>query len=228
MIAVTVKATPAATREVLVEIDRALSPLTRRRLHKVLAARLANELADHFRTRNAEPNKRGWSKTGFWGQVARSTGVTRADEAGAEVSVADQRFRIHVHGGTIKPTGGRKYLTIPLVPEARGLNVASYERKTRKKLFRIGRARVLFETKREGTQPITRRTTASRWDAKSGTRSKVTLRAMTQLRAVYALAKESRIKPDPNALPDPARLEAALREEADDLLARQERRGIIG
>src|SRR5688572_23363316 len=101
MISATVTMSPADARSVLVEISGPLE--NRRELNEVLAHRLADELRDHFRTKNAEPNKKGWSKTNFWSQVAAATAVGEITDESATVSVADQRYNIHLYGGTIRP-----------------------------------------------------------------------------------------------------------------------------
>ena len=132
MITASITVSPTNPREITVEV---LAPLKNpRALNAVLAQRLANEIKDHFRLKNAEPNKRGWSKTNFWSQLGRATAVDKdsVSDTGATVVVADARYRVHLFGGTIRPTGGRKFLTIPLVVEASGLNPASYERKTKR------------------------------------------------------------------------------------------------
>jgi len=190
-------------------------------LNAVLAERLALELQDHFRAKNAEPNKRGWSKTGFWAQLARVTEVESVTAAGATVTVADHRFAIHLYGGTIKPTGERKFLSISLVEEARGLNPSSYEHKTGRELFTIGHVKLLFEKRDNGgTSSLTEATEGRR---KGG--SSIPLAARQQLRPVYALAREANVKADPTAMPEPAVLEAALSEEASDFLEREFRKG---
>jgi hypothetical protein len=222
MITAAVTLSPENPRSILVAVDGPLK--NRRGLNAALAQRLSDLLADHFRGRNSEPNKRGWAKTNFWSQVGRATDVGEIREDGATVVVAEARFRIHLFGGTIKPTGGRKFLTIPLVQEARGISVATYERKTGRELFRIGHARLLFEKRsRGGTSSLIGGGTGRSF--RKGTASEVPLKARQQLRAIYALARQARIKADPNALPPMPSIVAALNEEAADFLARELKKG---
>ncbi len=205
-------------RRIMVQIAGPLQ--NRRGLNAVLGQRLADELTDHFRGKNREPNKRGWKKTGFWADLAGATAVSSITDDAAVVSVADVRYRIQLYGGTIKPTGGRKFLTIPLVEAANGLSVASYERKTGRELFRIGHAKVLFEKRsRGGDSSLTAAATGRRY--RKGTATELPLAARQQLRAVYALATQATIKADPTAFPDQAKLLQALNEEAADFLARE-------
>lgn len=222
MIAVFVTQSPADSRLLLVAVEGPLK--NRLGLNKTLAQRLSDLLQDHFRERGGEPNKRGWKKTGFWPQVGRSTDVGKVTEDGATVVVGDARFRIHLFGGTIKPTGGRKFLTIPLVPDAQGLNPASYEKKTGRELFRLGHTRLLFEKRsRGGSSSLVGAETGRRY--RNGTASEIPLQARQQLRPVYALARQATIKEDPKALPPMPDIIAALVEESSDFLARELAKG---
>jgi len=191
--------------------------------NRVLAERLADELKEHFTARNSEPNKMGGAKTGFWKDVARATAVTAVNAAGAVVSVAEERFRIHFYGGTIKPKTA-KFLTIPLIPGARGKFARDYERTTGRKLFSLPGVNVLFEKNKDTPD----RTLVGEEKARTrvkGVRKSIGLRARTPLRAVYALAKSSTIRRDPDAIPPVDKLAAALAEEGNDFLAREIRKG---
>lgn len=188
-------------------------------LNDALGRRLARELQGHFRDRNKTPNKLGGQKTNFWKQVADATVMTEATAAGAVVSIAETRYRIHLFGGTIKPTGGRKFLTIPLVKEAHGRRVAEYESATGRKLFRLGRTNLLMERTDNGTSSLTKAGEGT-VKTRSGFK-KVNLGARTQMRPVYALKTSVTIKQDPNALPDRQKLVAALSETATAWAARE-------
>lgn len=212
----------AETRTFLVQVTGELT--NRRGLNAALGATLAAELQDHFRARNAEPNKMGAPKTNFWDQVAEATALTDITEDGATVSVAEARYRIQLYGGTITPTGGRKFLTIPLIKEARGLRVSAYEQLTGKKLFRLPGTRVLVERSGSGDRSLVA-------GAKVGIRGKggvyreVGIRGRSQIRAVYALKASVTILPDPRALPPAESLVTALLAEGDAWLTRTLNRG---
>jgi hypothetical protein len=94
-------------------------------LNTVLADRLADELKLHFRRKNAKPNRLGGLRTNYWNGIADDTGVTKVDAAGATLTIANQTFAIHLHGGTIRPKKA-KALTVPLVPEAHGIFARTY------------------------------------------------------------------------------------------------------
>lgn len=219
MISIRCDYSPSMPRDFTVQLSTRLE--NRVPLNKVLAQRLANELKDHFRAKNAVPNKRGWKKTNFWAHLGRATGVAEVTETGATVTVADARYAIHVYGGTIKPTGGRKFLTIPLVPDAAGLSVKDYERNRGRELFRLPGTRVLVEKRtRGGDRSAFGAATGSRF--RDGARSTVEVADRQQLRAVYALAPQVRIPMDPTAYPDATTIRAALIDEAAKFMARLE------
>ena len=77
-----------------------------------ITRRLFAELGDR-------PNRNGWKPTGFWQRMAFGT-VAIATDAAAIVrmprEVAQRYF-----GGTLSPTGGRKFLAIPARQEAYGI-----------------------------------------------------------------------------------------------------------
>ncbi len=204
-------------------VRAAVSPQRIAALNRVMAERLADELKEHFLRRNQEPNKMSAPKSGFWADVAKATGVASADERGAVVSVAEERFRIHFYGGVVKPKTARA-LTIPLIKEARGMFVRDYERTTGKKLFSLPGVNVLFERAGANADRSTVGDQRGRTQVKGRTKA-VGIRGRTPLRAVYALAKSARIRRDPDAIPDTAKLAAALAEEGEDFLAREKRRG---
>jgi len=162
----------------------------RRGLHAALASRLVDELQAHFIKKNALPNKMGARKSDFWKSISQATQVASVSEEGAVVTVADKRFRIHYHGGTIRPGPGKKALTIPLIPAARGLFARSYEQATGHELFIIKGRSNLYEKTTDG------------------------------IRAVYALRKQVTIPRDPDAIPTEAAIAAALTEEAKDWINR--------
>lgn len=185
-------------------------------LHKVLGTRLADEFITHFRARNSEPNKMGAPKTNYWAQIAASTSLGQVDAAGATVIIGDQRFAIQLHGGTITPTGGRKFLTIPLIPAARGKLVSEYEANSGNKLIRPGRAKVLMERSDQGNASTL---SARKFRTRTSTGYRdVTVRARSLLRPVYALAESVTLQEDPRALPDRNALAAALQEEGNEWL----------
>ncbi len=191
-------------------------------LNKVLAARLSDELVEYLRRQNTrKPNRLGAVRTNFYSKVADATAVAEVNETGATVSIADSRFAIHVHGGTIKPVKA-KMLTIPLVKEAHGLRASSYVKKTGRKLFTIPGVKLLFEETEEGTQTLVNKTEGR--TREDGASVAVTLAGRSRIRPVYALAESVTIEKDPTALPSDLALASILQEEAQDWVDRQIRK----
>jgi hypothetical protein len=215
MITATVTTTgDAAARAFLVKITGTLE--NPRGLNAALAERLTDELRDHFAKKNAEPNKWSAPKTNFWNEVASSTKTKEVTDAGATVQVAEQRFNIHLFGGTIFPKVARS-LTIPVIKEARGESVASYRIKTGKRLFSIRGRDMLFERADDGVASESR-VNATRTRGRNRTLG-IRLGARQGIRAVFALKKSVTIDKDPDALPNDEALLTALRQEADDYVA---------
>lgn len=197
MISLTITTTGDA-KQFLIELTGDIS--NRKGLNDALGKSLARTLQTHFREKNTEPNKMGAPKTNFWQLVADATALTEATEDGATVTIAEQRFRIHLFGGVIKPTGGRKFLTIPLIAEARGLRAGSYEQQTGRKLFRLPGVKLLFERSDKGNQSTVSSSKAS-VRRRDGSYKKINLASRSSIRPVYALASQAKIKKDDEALP---------------------------
>lgn len=188
-------------------------------LNGALGRRLARELQGHFRARNKEPNQMAAPKTNFWKKVADDTVMTEATDTGATVTIAHDKFRIHLSGGTIRPTGGRKFLTIPLVKEARGKRVEDYEHESGRKLFRPGFKNVLLERSDKGTPAMIGGTRVS--VRRRGAFREISAPSKGRVRAVYALKRQVTLKADPRALPSMESLAAALNDAAEKWVARE-------
>lgn len=224
MISISITADAGDTRAFLVRVEGELR--NPKALNDALGRRLARELQGHFRARNREPNKMGAKKTNFWVDVADATAMTEATANGATVTIAESRYRIHLFGGTIKPTGGRKFLTIPLVKEARALRVREYENKTGKKLFRLPGTGVLVERTDKGADRFLASNSTGVIRGKTGFR-KIGIGGGSLVRAVYALKTSVTIKKDPRALPPNPALIEALSDTANKWAERINRKGAI-
>jgi phage antirepressor YoqD-like protein len=219
-LSVQVQFAPADPRSILVQVEGQLT--NRVGLHKVLAAALADQLQGHFRDKNRVPNRMNAPKTNFWNQIANATSVTEVSETGAVVSVAEDRFRIQLFGGEIRPKN-KKALTIPLVKEARGLFARSYETKFNTRLFTIKGRRALFERTGRPTESLIYQTNVR---VRQGKRAlTIPLPARSGIRPVYALVPKVNIKADPTALPTREAIVTRLQEEANDFLSRETSKG---
>ena len=217
MIRVTVTSDVANARDFIVQVEGNLR--SRKSLNDALGRSLARMLQEHFRVRNTEPNKMQAPKTNFWNQVRDATVMTEATDSGATVRIAEQRFGIHLFGGTVKPTGGRKFLTIPIIKEARARSVAEYENQTRRKLFRLPFGRVLFERDEQGNRSFTGRERVT-VRGNRGQYNSITIRERSRVRPVYALKQSVTIQKDPRALPESAAILRTLQDTADKWAAR--------
>jgi hypothetical protein len=101
-------------------LQRVTEGITHRRpLNARLGKRGEIELREHFRERNAEPNKQGFPSADFWNRIRKATALSAVDESGATVSISDPAIAQKIYGGTITPKEG-KYLTIPAIAAAYG------------------------------------------------------------------------------------------------------------
>lgn len=217
MITVTLSSNAGEAHAFLVRIEGEIR--RPKALNDRLARTLARHLQNHFREREKEPNKLGGRKTGFWAGVRAGTMVGEVTAKGATVRVgADTFFRIHLLGGTVKPVRGT-FLSIPLVPEARGLTTRTYEQESGRKLFRLKGARVLLERTERGDRSLIASHQPS-MRTRGGYKT-FNLGAGMRVRAVYALATEATIKPDPRALPPGDEMAAALQEAGNAWMERE-------
>lgn len=168
-----------------------------RSLLAVIGRAGANRLKKHFRAKDsAEPNKMGGRRTHFWNRVASSVFVKPPEAAFVSIGVGHVAIRQKFLGGTITAKR-RKFLTIPLVPEAYGRTARTYARETGNKLFRF--------------------------NSKSGNKF-FAERAGGGLRLVYLLRQSVIQKPAPGVLPDDASFSAAVMFAAQQYLEREKKR----
>ncbi len=107
----------------------------------------------------------------FGADVARGWYFQSADSGGAIIANNADHFAFKVTGGTITPKRA-KFLTIPLIQEAKGLYASVYQQNTGNRLFKSKSGKALMESTGKGT-----------------------------IRAVYALVTSVTMGPWPNAVP---------------------------
>lgn len=109
-------------------IQDTVSPLLRdlaealhdpQRINRVRGQAVVNQLKDHFRARDAMPNKRGWPKQHLYSEFARATHLGEITTDAADVVVAHPAILQRIHGGEIKPKRGRM-LALPAMALAAG------------------------------------------------------------------------------------------------------------
>jgi hypothetical protein len=89
----------------------------------------------------------------FGADVARGWKFDASDRTGADISNDARHYAFKVRGGTITPKRA-KFLTIPLVPDAKGKYAADFVRDTGLKLFQPRGKRVLAVKDGKGIRSI--------------------------------------------------------------------------
>ena len=135
----------------------------------------------------------------FGSDVARGWSFQDADAKGATISNDATYYAHKVRGGTITPKRA-KALTIPIVPEARGLYASVYQQNTGRRLFTIRGKNALFERIASITMGA-----RGRRNAPGATPIRT-----NKIRAVYALVRSLTQPPWPGALPPDEALAAAF------------------
>lgn len=161
--------------------------LSPRQRNAALGKALEASLRKHFRQRDAQPNKRNWKRQHFWGRIRNATSLAGYDDQKAVVTISDPAYSLKVHGGTVRPKEA-KALTIPLREEAYGIRASS------------GIIRDLFFIRMRGSK-----------------KAYLAKREGTALRLYYLLVKQTRHKPDPEALPPTRTLQQAFAQAIDSL-----------
>lgn len=200
------------------ELQRQMRELQNPRgLMAAAGKRVEVELRAHFERRNAEANKQGWPKRGFWMRIRRATALAAVSASSATVAVADPALNLKVHGGDVTPKRG-KYLAIPATPEAYaagspregGLNLQF-------DLVEIAPGRfapALVEAAY---------TTFKIVKGKNGPRVKMGAESWGG-RVHYWLTRKAHMEKDPTALPEREHLQRALRDEVVNYVSRLNRR----
>lgn len=148
----------------------------------------------------------------FGARVAQGWILGNVLQNGATLVNNAEHLAFKVSGGTITPKRARS-LTIPKVPEARGLLARDYVRITGRKLFTIKGKDALFER---------------RENVFAGSRGRRQQAGATQIRgsgvrAIYALRQSVTMQPWPNALPSEEKLtETFVRAYSDGLTQKLE------
>lgn len=71
-------------------------------------------------------NKIGGKRTHYYADAARNTSYDITSD-GADVKTHQIGIALHYYGGIVKPTGGRRFLTIPVDPSAYGRRAGEFD-----------------------------------------------------------------------------------------------------
>lgn len=94
------------------------------RLYKVMAKAVGNLFRDHFKSLSRSNRNTFGAKSSFWDRMRSTVREESTDQVSAismDRAVALRRF-----GGIVKPTGSRKFLTIPISAKAYGKKAAEF------------------------------------------------------------------------------------------------------
>ncbi len=110
------------------DLNRKVAALAPERVARVAGPRLRELTRDHIK--KLPRNKKGWPSTGFWEDAARGTtwevlGDVTSRSHVVVIHVNKIGFRQRFHGGVIRGVD-RKFLTIPISPQAYGRTVADF------------------------------------------------------------------------------------------------------
>lgn len=109
-------------------LERAAAFLTPARIQAIVGTSGADTVQRHLYKLNTErPNRLGGTRTNFYTRAGDSTTWRQASEDTVLIAIALPGIAQRYYGGTIKPTGGRKYLTIPARAEAHGRTAGSFK-----------------------------------------------------------------------------------------------------
>jgi hypothetical protein len=183
-------------------VRRVLEGLGPGRLNPVIGRAAQNHVRDHlFRLNTERPNRLGGRRTNFYAAAARGTQFTTVAE-GVLVSVNKLGIRQRFQGGEIKPTGGRKFLTIPAIAEAHGRRAGEFNNL---RFAMPGGKPALVEA-----------------DATLVKRTKKGFKGTTSVggKIIFWLRRSVTQQPDPTVLPSPEALGAAVNRAAGDHAAR--------
>lgn len=167
-----------------------------RRLNAVAGHAVMNLVKAHLRERDQQGNWLGGKRTHFFSKAAQGTHEEH-DEDKATVTVSATGIAMQVFGGTVVPVN-RRFLTIPLVPEAYGKRVSDFP-----DTFVWKKANGLHAF-------IARRVMQGKGDKATG-----------HLQILFALVRAATIRGDRTVLPSDEAIATTARTTVDAFIARQ-------
>lgn len=167
---------------------------SRKDLHERMGGGAAKLMKEHFLSKNKEKNKKGWRKTGFFGNEGfKKTRLESFDESGAVVTVASKPMGLRYHGGTVRKSSG--FFGIPQREEHSG----KYARKFIEERGGLEGSGLFFRRSGAGRLYL-----AERLNGGKGA-----------LRIHYFFKKEVTHKSDPTVLPTEKELRDTISREAE-------------
>ena len=201
--------------ELSITIDKALSerlgkigtPETMRAMNEAVGNAVLERVKDHLAqmsvSRHKVADRLGATHTGFYENAPGRTVLRDANETGSTVVVQETPGLSRAyHDIDIAPTGGKKWLTIPLSRVSYGKRVADL-RTEGHDVFRPGKARILAEKTGQTETYVD----------KDGKRKK-----RKRLRPLYALVKSVRIPRDEGLLPTDKQMLGWMTDQVSDFI----------
>lgn len=109
------------------DMEARIKALQGARLNVQIGRGVANLFRDHlFKLNGQRANALGGKRTNFYSDAAKAT-HSSGNDSEAVVTISQQGIRQRLLGGTIRPTGGKKYLTIPARAEAYGRRAGEFQ-----------------------------------------------------------------------------------------------------
>lgn len=159
----------------------------------------------------SRPNKLGGKRTHFYADAARNTSYEITNE-GALVHIHQQGIALHYYGGVIKPTGGRKFLTIPVDPSAYGRRASEFDDlEIAWGRTKSGKPRPIGLVQKAGYKYKTSK------NKKTGVKEVVST-SFESGKWMYALVKSASIPEDKSILPDDESLQICITTSITDYL----------
>ena len=187
-------------------VARGLAPA---RLLPIIGRAAVNVWRGHlFDLNRTRPNQIGGRRTGFYAQAARSASFEVAGDNSVVVSANSVGIAQRFYGGTIRPKLGKKYLTIPVAPEAYGKTAREFPN-----------LQLVFG---HGGQPIALATPSTRAvQITQNKRGKIVKQATGRLGVImFRLVKSVTQQPDPTVIPSAETFDAKIGADLDAYTAR--------
>ncbi len=187
--------------------------VTPHRMAAEIGPRFTRLVQRNFLKKERQGNKNDWPSTHFYARAAESTNWQEGFGF-VMISVNQIGVRQRLEGGEIKPTGDKKYLTIPAVAEAYGKRAGE---------FNNLKFAFVLDPQNPGTvRPalVERQATNIKIGKikKSGSRSITPTSSSTGQIAIFWLLASVNQKPDPTVLPSDDEFNEALDQSMDALL----------
>jgi len=183
-------------------------------MRREVAPAIGTAVVDLFQQnfRSLPSNAQGFPSSGFWAGAARSTNyLVLADSV--VINVDKQGVRQRLQGGTILPTGGKKYLTVARHPESYGKRAREFSNLK----FSI--------VPGYGPALVAQRAVATEIASKRGNKGLKAVASLLGLVVMFQLIRRAFQKPNPKVIPSIFEIGATCIRTANGIADRALKRG---